>query len=56
MIRGRIVEVGALICSKTIEDTGGIFTGFDVLKVDLEELLDRRPLSAMGSLKETDKG
>ena len=54
--RDRIVEVGALKCGETIEDTGGVFTGFDVLKVDLEELLDGRPLSAMGSLKETDKG
>ena len=52
----RIVEVGALKCSKTIKDTGGVFTRFDVLKIDLEELLDRRPLKAMGSFKETDKG
>ena len=41
---------------KTLEDTGGLLAGFHILKIKLEELLDRRSLVAVGSLEETGKG
>ena len=53
--RDRIVEVGALKGNKTTKNTGGVCTGFDILKLNLEELMDRRSLGAIGSLEETDK-
>ena len=54
--RDRIGEVRVLKCGKTLEDTCGVFTGFDGFEIHLEKLLDRRPLGAMASLKETGKG
>ena len=54
--RDRIGEVRTFEGGETLKDTGGILTGFDILKVKLQEILDGRSLIAMSSMEETGKG
>ena len=54
--RERTGQLGVFISGETFEDTNGIFAGFDILELELEEFLDRGPHIAMGSREEIGKG
>ena len=48
--------MGTFVGGETLEDTGGIFAGFDILEIELEEFLDGRSVIAVGFQEETGKG
>ena len=54
--RERTGRLRTFVSGETLEDTGGIFAGFDILEIELEEFLDRGLPIAMDSRKKSTKG